>query len=339
MTWLTWRQTRTQTTAFAAVVLALAGVLLETAGHLHDIAGTASTYNLMSGFEHQVFYAGVVVLAVAPALLGAFWGAPLVAREIENGTHQLAWSQSVTRGRWLAVRLGGVVLSVAVLVGVASWLVTWWAGPIDGAQSRQRGALPLRLTPVTFGMRGVVPVGYAVLAVCVGVVLGLLLKRTLPAMALTVAVMVFVQIALPHWVRPHLAPQVTSVVAISRDNLDGISANGPDTRAYLIVRPVHKGDWVLRNQTLDPSGRPVALPSWTRSCFAPPVSGDKRVEAPGDDVLGPCFARLSAEGYRQRVVYQPVGRFWRLQWTETALVLALAGLLALLSSRLLRRVS
>jgi len=293
----------------------------------------------MSGFEHQVYYAGVFALAVAPALLGAFWGAPLVAREIENGTHRLAWSQSVTRPRWLAVRLGGVVLSAALLVGIATWLVTWWAGPIDGAQSQQRGSLPLRLTPVSFGMRGVVPVAYAVLAICVGVVLGLLLKRTLPAMALTVAVMAFVQIALPHWVRPHLAPQVTTMVTVSRDNLDGITSRGPGAPAYLIVRPVHKGDWVLRNQTLDPTGRAVALPSWTMSCFAPPATGDKRVEAPGADVLSPCFRRLTAEGYRQRVVYQPADRFWRLQWTEAALVLALAGLLTLLSFRLLRRVS
>ena len=50
------------------------------------------------------------MLAVVPAVVGAFWGAPLVARELEAGTHRLAWTQSVTRGRWLATRLGLTLL-------------------------------------------------------------------------------------------------------------------------------------------------------------------------------------------------------------------------------------
>jgi len=52
---------------------------------------------------------GLVVLVV-PALIGVFWGAPLIARELETGTFRLAWTQSVTRTRWLAVKLGVVVL-------------------------------------------------------------------------------------------------------------------------------------------------------------------------------------------------------------------------------------
>lgn len=44
--------------------------------------------------------------------------------------------------------------------------------------------------------------------------------------------------------------------------------------------------------------------------------------------LESCFTRLTDEGYRQRIVYQPADHFWRLQWTETALFLALSGLLA-----------
>ena len=41
-----------------------------------------------------------------PALIGAFWGAPLITREFEAGTFRLAWNQSVTRARWLAIKLG-----------------------------------------------------------------------------------------------------------------------------------------------------------------------------------------------------------------------------------------
>ena len=336
MTWLTWRQLRTQTTAVALLVGALSLALLSTVSHLHRIAGSTSAYNLMSAFEHRAFYVGIAVLAVAPALIGAFWGAPLVAREVENGTHRLVWSQSVTRGRWFAVKLGSTVVIAAVCVGALSALVTWWAGPVEGVQSRQRGSLPLRLTPISFGMRGLVPVAYAVLAVATGALLGLALRRTLPAMALTVGLMVLVQVGLPLWVRPHLAPQVTASVTIARDTLDGISILGPGQDIHLTVRPVHKGDWVLRNVTVDSSGRATALPSWTDACFAPPSPLAGRAQGP--DITG-CLDRLTAEGYRQQVTYQPADRFWRLQWTEAGLVLAGAGLLSLLGFRLLRRVS
>ena len=82
------------------------------------------------------------MLAVAPALIGVFWGAPLVARELEAGTHRLAWTQSVTRTRWLAIKLGRRRRSrPPSRSGVLSLAVTWWAQPLDGALSehpRQR---------------------------------------------------------------------------------------------------------------------------------------------------------------------------------------------------------
>ena len=52
-----------------------------------------------------------------PALIGLFWGAPLIARELEAGTHRLVWNQSVTRGRWLAVKLGLIGLAAAAATG------------------------------------------------------------------------------------------------------------------------------------------------------------------------------------------------------------------------------
>ena len=41
-----------------------------------------------------------------PLLVGLFWGAPVLAREFERGTHRLAWTQSVPRRAWLVVKLG-----------------------------------------------------------------------------------------------------------------------------------------------------------------------------------------------------------------------------------------
>ena len=104
MIWLTWRQFRVQAAAVAAVAVACrAGPGRHRPAARrprHDRTATSSTSSPAN--DRHLFYAGIVVLAVAPAIIGVFWGAPLVARELEAGTHRLAWTQSVTRTRWLA---------------------------------------------------------------------------------------------------------------------------------------------------------------------------------------------------------------------------------------------
>ena len=210
--WLTWRQFRTQflavygLVAAACVWLAVTGPALARLARRND-----DVYDVLTSNDRLLFNGGIAVLAVAPAVLGIFWGAPLVARELETGTYRLAWNQSVTRGRWLAAKLGFSVLATAVAVGILTTAITWWAHPIDGASGSQHGSLASRLTPISFAMRGIVPVGYAVFALLLGTLIGLILRRSVPAMALTLAIYVFVQIAVPLWVRPHLVPPTTTL--------------------------------------------------------------------------------------------------------------------------------
>ena len=63
-------------------------------------------FDHLTGTDTALFYAGIAVLAVVPPLIGAFWGAPVVARELETGTYRLVWNQSVTRSTWLAAKPG-----------------------------------------------------------------------------------------------------------------------------------------------------------------------------------------------------------------------------------------
>ena len=333
MIWLTWRQFRAQAAAVAAVAVAFALVLAATGPRLADLATTyRDVFDHITRTDRNLFYAGIVVLAVAPVIIGVFWGAPLVARELEAGTHRLAWTQSVTRTRWLATKLGVTTLAAAAAVGLLTFAVTWWSQPLDGAQSSTHGSLPSRLTPVSFAMRGIVPVGYAVFAVVLGATLGAVLRRTLPAMAVTLAVVIFVQIAVPTWVRAHLVPTAEQTVSFSRERFDGISIgdNGPGSSLRLTVNTGGQGNWVLSNQTVDASGRVTALPSWFADCLPPPPrpgpNGSVAV-VQGPDTMDACFTRLNAEGYHQRLVYQPAKHFWPLQWAELALYLALSGLL------------
>jgi hypothetical protein len=334
MIWLTWRQFRAQAAAVYVAVAAFAVVLAINGPRLVRLARAYpdSVFDQLSRIDHYLYNTGLVALALAPAIVGAFWGAPMVARELESGTHQLVWNQTTTRTRWLATKLGVTALAAAAAVGVLALAVSWWAEPLDGITGSARGALPSRVTPVAFAMRGIAPVGYAVFALVLGVAVGLVLRRTVPAMAVTLAVFTLVQIAVPLWVRPHLVPPVQQTVTIA-DHLDGIRIPEPGGAVQVEVTTGRRGDWILSNDTVDASGHKVsALPSWFADCIPPPPSPSSPPPALSAEVrrggLQACLVRLGDLGYRQRVVYQPDSRFWPLQWAETALFGALAGLLA-----------
>jgi ABC-type transport system involved in multi-copper enzyme maturation permease subunit len=326
--WLTWRQLRVQAAAVVVGVTAMAVVLAITGPRLAELAktGVDDVFDKLTSTDVTLFWAGLVVVAAVPALVGAFWGAPMVARELEAGTHRLVWNQSITRTRWLTTKLAVTTLVAAVAVGALTLAVTWWADPIDGVVSRARGGLPELLTPVSFAMRGVVPVAYTVFAVVLGVTLGAVLRRSLPAMAVTLALYVAVQVAVPIWVRPHLVAPTTATIAIGAQTLDGVSADDQGSPESLTVHTAHRGDWVLTNETLGADGRPASLPAWLSGCFA--AAPDRFTGPIEASPIDPCLERLSSEGYTQRVVYQPAGNFWPLQLAEAALYLAASALLA-----------
>ena len=116
--------------------------------HLYATSGLAAcpahgdcstlTINFLSQMKSDAIYPALYfldagILIVAPAIIGIFWGAPLVTRELEAGTFRLAWNQSVTRTRWLAVKLGLTGLAAMATAGLLSLMITWWASPIDRA--------------------------------------------------------------------------------------------------------------------------------------------------------------------------------------------------------------
>jgi len=131
--------------AWTAVIglAALAAVVLATRPHLADVAAAVrracgpdphcparAAFVLDNTAARTVL--GLVVI-VAPALIGAFWGAPTIAREFEAGTHRLVWAQSISRTRWLAVKLAVAGTATVAATALLSVLVTWWAAPLDHA--------------------------------------------------------------------------------------------------------------------------------------------------------------------------------------------------------------
>jgi hypothetical protein len=343
MIWLTWRQFRAPAAMTAAALAALAAILALTGPELADdyasgIAACTSQGGGCSGFlqnffrDHRdAFLAVTSVVLVLPGLIGLFWGAPLIARELEAGTHRLVWNQSVTRTRWLAVKLGLLGLATIIAAGLGSLAVDWWSDPLDKAAA---GEFP-RMEPLLFGTRGVVPIAYAAFAFALGVTVGMLVRRTIAAMAITLAVFVVVQVAMPQLVRAHLIAPVVSTIDPTPSSLNMFSF-GPEGLQIRATLPDDTGAWVLSSRTVDASGDTVTrIP---RSSSLSPTSGPCAVreqeapaaparEGPGDEIA-PCLAEVKRLGYRQQVTYQPSSRFWPLQWYETGIYSALALVLA-----------
>lgn len=341
MTWVAWRQFRTQALVTIGLLGAFAALVLVTGLHLRDL------YSSLGGAQCRARHGcqellgqetvpaallGPALLAI-PALLGMFWGAPLLGRELESGTYRLAWTQGITRRRWLLAKvllIGIVTLAVA---GLASWLVSWWYAPLD--------ALNLdRLEPGVFTARGIVAVGYAGLAFALGVGSGALARRTLPAMAATLFGFLAARLAFTYWVRPHLLASRHALIPIAQGGSVGF-LGGPSGVRVFAGAPALPNAWVLSSSLVDNAGRAVgnaqlhelligACP--TLASGLPPYPGAGAAKGPGGlsgGAFQPCTQALSKQ-LRLLVTYQPASHYWPLQALETGIFLA--GALALLGA-------
>jgi hypothetical protein len=322
MTWLVWRTERVQFCVAAGILAALTVLLLVTGvqmAHQYDSALTAcraanSCGTLSSLFlgSHAVGFL-VVLTEGLPALLGLFWGAPLIAHELETGTSQFGWTQSVTRKRWFAVKTGWILLATAVCAGAVSALVTWWSGPNNALQLN-------RFLPNRFDIQGIVPVGYALFAVALGIAAGVVFRRTLPALAVTLGGFTAVRLLVVFLLRPHYMAPVTATYNLA-------SSFAPSGSAWVVSSGIlGAGAPYAGNGPAMGIGN-VVIP-------IPPVCQGAAKE-PGNGQLMAC---LGAHGYRASVTYQPASRFWAFQSIETGIFVALAaGLIALAAFVLLRR--
>jgi len=323
MTWVIWRQYRV-TAAIAGAILAAFAVLFLITG-LHDAAqwhtalancaknatcgDLAQAVSLASG---PVYTLAILTLA-APLLFGMFWGSPAVARERETGTTQFAWTQSVTRGHWLSVKAGWLLLAGAVFGGAVAGIVTWWYAPLNALNQGQ-------FTPGSFDIQGIVPIGYAVFAVALGIAAGALIGRSLPALAVTAGVFLAVRLVVTYWVRVHYLPAVTTIYSVTR-NFTPKGAYWP--LAQGVVLP---GGQFTTNLSVGP-GHIVS------GFHGPDIPAACQAPGPMNSTIA-CIARL---GYRSFTTYQPGYRFWPFQFIETGIFVALAAVLIAVTFLVVRR--
>jgi hypothetical protein len=220
MIWMTWRQHRSEALVAGLLVAAFAALVLATGLPAHDAFSdrgldacrgrpspgdecVALVTRFQSEFGHPNSWYADVGMSLLPLLIGMFVGAPLLAREFEQGTWQLAWSQAIPRLRWLVVKLAFVLATVAVVAAAVSGLWMWWHQPHDRFGTRLGDY---------FNYAWPVFVTYTVFAVVLGVTAGRLIRRTLPAMAVVLLLYIGVRIPFEVMVRENLLEPATSVV-------------------------------------------------------------------------------------------------------------------------------
>jgi hypothetical protein len=307
MTWVTWRQHRNQALYGLGALAVLSLLLLLTGLHMASVfrdSGLSRCQTnqgdcplLASAFSNRFrsMEAIGVLLMVLPLFAGVFWGAPLIARELEQGTHRLAWTQSITRTRWITTKLTAILLATTASAAALTAIVSWWFGPLGSSDVG-------RMQPVAFDVQGIAPVAYTAFAVTLGVAAGALTRKTLPAMGVTLAAFTAIRVAVLELARPSYQPALRADQAINLNHPGSVDRAG-----------LH--DWILSQGTVDRAGH--AVDSLPALC---PTQG--RLTVPQ------C---LIAHGVHVHEMWQPASRFWLFQSIEAAVFLAMALALGALS--------
>jgi hypothetical protein len=304
VTWAAWRVQRPQLLAATAAVVILGLWLAATALAM----GHSQAWKYWTDGDVYVLYA-------LPGLVGLALGTPLVAGEISRGTNRLAWTQSISRLRWLAVKLlvGGLV-AVGIVAALAV-VLQWWTAAISVAASTDSGGFPgVRIQPSGFDLGGVVIVGYTLFAFALGAAAGAVIRRPGWAFAAGVPVFTICRLLVEDRLRPYLVAPATYA------NLTGVPS-----KAVL-------AGWVL-NYGLVPAGRtsPAAGQSWSS---VPP--GYDSCTAQATKMGGE--ARCAVQAHVHYVIqFQPASHFWALQGAETAIFAALAAALLGVTVMVVRR--
>ncbi len=314
MIWLTWRQSRLEW-LIGGVALALVATWLVWTGlemtAAYDDEGLAAClaaespdqacWIAVSDFMQRFNdFQGIMIVPplCLPFLIGLLLAAPTVL-DFEQGTYRLAWTQGITRRRWLATKNGiGLAVSTVIGVGLVS-LWTWWRGPLDAINGRFDGG--------AFDFEGIAPISYTIFAFALCLAAGTVLRRAIPALGIGLAGFLGIRAFVAGVLRPnYLDPKTVTW-----------SPGDPLPAAVESQRLANK-DWILSDSYADSAGNVVSGGNVAfRDC----------VGEAGGRVGGAIDTCLAEQGIVNSVVYHPASRFWLFQGIETAIFLGLAAVL------------
>jgi len=322
MAWPTWRQQRATLISVPAVLAAVSIFLLIFGLKIHhDYAAlvncplnpggqSGACAKLFSNFNSTDWPLGnicAILMGLAPVLIGAFAGAPLLARELENGTFRYAWTQGFGRERQAIAKLALVGATLAVLAGAFAALFAWFSQPF--LYTEQMNVL----TETVFDTRGLVFPAFTLVAFAIGAFLGMLFRRIIPAMAATLGV--YLALRLGAWAVRGQYP-VTAVTG----NADLFNGYGtPRLPGF---------PWILNTWYTGPGGKPA-----NQSVVSKLLDQYQSNPHPKLSLT----RTLAQQGVTEWNRYIPLSRFWPMQFIEAGWLLVLALALMAATVWLVRR--
>jgi hypothetical protein len=299
MVWVTWRQQRATLIAVPAVLVAVAVFLVIFGLKVHhDYAAlincpinagqqSGACAKLFSDFNSRDWPLGntcAILMQLAPVLIGAFAGAPLLARELENGTYRFAWTQGLVRERQAIAKLALLGVTLVVLAGAFGVLFSWFFQPFLYTEGMNR------LTETVFDTSGIVFPAFTLVSFAIGAFLGMLFRRVIPALAATLGV--YLAIRLAAWgVRKYYPVAVVT----SNSKIFG-QFQTPSVPGY---------PWILSSWVTGPGGKPASLS----------VANQVLTGPPGASV---------PPGYTEWNRWIPLSHYWPMQFIEAGWLLVLA---------------
>jgi len=244
MAWVTWRQHRGMLVSVTAVLAAISVFLLIAGLKVrHDYTGLVSCHSansnacatLKSHFNNVDWTLGntiLILMNLAPALLGIFTGPAVLARELETGTFRYAWTQGIGRVRWTVAKLILLGVAITILAWVVSQVFAWFFDPFLNFEGMNV------LAATVFATRGIAFAAWTLIAFAIGAFFGMLIRRIIPAMAATLGA--YLGLNLLAW----LVLREDYPVAVNTTNASLFNGpNTPDSPWILKTWTVGSTDW------------------------------------------------------------------------------------------------
>jgi hypothetical protein len=322
LAWVTWRQHRL---ALAGVGLALGSVgllMLVNGLAMHHryaelgldtcgpLGGTSCRSQLAAFQQEYLDWADHLpqLVMLLPGLIGVFAGAPLVARELESGTFRFAWTQGRSRVQWIVTKLALLSVVLTALALAFSALFTWWYGPFDAITGRMSSSGAYEISGIVFAAR-------TLFAFTLGSLAGLLIRRTVPAMAATAAVWAAVVVPSMIYLRPLIQKPIVTL--------------GHPGKGAIVSSHVPFNATVVSNWIQDPAGHHQDFDHLFQQAIV-----DNRGSIPSPEQFN---AWMTQHHYAQWVSFRPNGWFWHFQTVEASGYAIVAVLLAVATVLILRK--
>lgn len=265
MIWLMWRQHRTDIFVMSGVIVVLVFIFILTGIGIHDsyqqlaislclhpnpsAACQISIGTFYDTNSDNNLVLGLILPAVLnffPIVVGMLLAAPLIAREVEMGTHQLIWTQGVTRQRWLTFKLLGILGICVLASGVLTAVYMWWRSPLD--------AILGHLIPIgVYDLEGIVPLGYITFSVALALAAGAFLRRTIAAMVAALLLFLLTRVSLASLRYSWLPTQTIT--------WDPLNQSNPN---------IYHGDWIVQNGWVDVKGHTLSTILVNNTCLGNP---------------------------------------------------------------------